>query len=139
MNEYVPVFEGLYRSNALRYAGLRERIKKRVDQILVAPYQGTEELGHPPGGMNLRGCRSAWVGRNFRIIFVVCEECRREPNCEFCFCEGRADRTVVFLNIGPHESVCDAVIYRRWKIFAKILVRRQNLRAIFIGKSHIFF
>ena len=41
--------------------------------------------------------------RNFRIIFVVCEECRRVPECQFCFCEGPPDKTVVFLTVGPHE------------------------------------
>ena len=104
MNEYSQVFEEQYHSNAKRYASLRERIKKRIDQILADPYQNTEQLGFPPGGLNLRGCRSAHIGRNFRIIFVVCEECRREPDCQFCFCEGRTDNTVVFLNIGPHDK-----------------------------------
>jgi mRNA-degrading endonuclease YafQ of YafQ-DinJ toxin-antitoxin module len=104
VSDYAPVFEHLYLTNAKRYATLRERAKKRVDKILTDPYQGTEQLGHPAGGMNLRGCRSAHIDRNFRIIFVICEECRREPNCEFCLCEGRADNTVVFLNLGPHDK-----------------------------------
>ncbi len=41
--------------------------------------------------MDLRGCRSVRVTRNFRIIFVVCEECRRVPECRFFFCEGLPD------------------------------------------------
>lgn len=63
--------------------------------------------------------RSDWVGRpvgltcaaaaacasrgNFRIVFVICEECRRVPECRFCFCEGLSDETVVFLTVGPHD------------------------------------
>ncbi|RLC14435.1 MAG: hypothetical protein DRI57_14445 [Deltaproteobacteria bacterium] len=37
--------------------------------------------------LNLLGCRSARIDRNFRIIFVICEECRYIPECAFCFCE----------------------------------------------------
>jgi hypothetical protein len=52
----------------------------------------------------LRGCRSARVDRNFRVIYVVCEECRRISDCQFCFCEGLGDKTVVFLTVGPHDK-----------------------------------
>lgn len=104
MSEYAVAFEHLYLTNAKRFASLREGVKKRVDKILADPYQATEQLGPPANGMNLRGCRSAHLDRNFRIVFVICEECRREPACEFCFCEGHTDRTVVFLNFGPHDK-----------------------------------
>jgi len=104
VSEFTPAFETLYLANSKRYASLRARVKKRVDLILADPYQGTEQLGYPAKGMNLLGCRSAHVGRNFRIIFVVCEECRRKTDCLYCFCEGRTDKTVVFLNIGPHDK-----------------------------------
>jgi hypothetical protein len=56
------------------------------------------------GKLNLKGCRSARVGMNFRIIFVICEECRREPECDYCFCEGLPDQAVIFLTVGPHEK-----------------------------------
>jgi hypothetical protein len=54
-------------------------------QVLSDPYQDTERLGKQAGGLGLRGCRSVRVTRNFRIIFVICEECRRVPECRFCF------------------------------------------------------
>ena len=104
MAKYQAAFEDLFKSNLKRYASLRSRIQKRVDQILADPYQATEKLGRANDGLNLRGCRSAHVGRNFRIIFVICEECRRVSDCLYCFCEGHADQTVVFLTIGPHEK-----------------------------------
>jgi len=72
-------------------------------QVLADPYTGTERLGKMPGRLDLRGCRSVRVTRNFRILFVVCEECRRVPECKFCFCEGLPDETVIFLTVGPHE------------------------------------
>jgi mRNA-degrading endonuclease RelE of RelBE toxin-antitoxin system len=86
------------------YRSLRDRIHKKVEQISEDPYVGTERLGHPSGAINLKGCRSAHVGQNFRIIFVICKECRKEPECEYCFCEGLPDETVVFLTVGPHAK-----------------------------------
>ncbi len=97
---YQPRFE----KDLATYHSLRDRIRKKVDQISSDPYVGMERLGHPPGAINLKGCRSAHVGQNFRIIFVICEECRQEPECEYCFCAGLSDQTVVFLTVGPHEK-----------------------------------
>jgi hypothetical protein len=67
------------------------------------PYQNTEFLDDASGKLNLRGCRSVSVDRNFRLIFVICEECRKIPQCEYCFCEDLPDKTVVFLTVGPHD------------------------------------
>jgi len=57
------------------YPSLGSRIKEVVTEVLTNPYAGTEKLGKK-GKLNLKGCRSARVGMNFRIIFVICEECR---------------------------------------------------------------
>ncbi len=97
---HAPLFIKNYR----RYKSMQRRIDDKMAQILYDPYHNTELLGRKPGGLNLRGCRSARVGRNFRIIFVICEECRRVAECEYCFCEGLPDRAVVFLTVGPHEK-----------------------------------
>ncbi len=94
-----PRFAKAYR----RYKSLRHRIDRKMAQVLTDPYAGTERLGKVPGGIDLRGCRNIRVTHNFRIIFVVCEECRRVPACQFCFCEGLPDETVVFITVGPHE------------------------------------
>jgi hypothetical protein len=103
MSESGGVYEDRFLENLRRYASLRPRIKQRVERVLAAPYLNTEFLADPSGRLDLRGCRSARVDRNFRIIFVVCEECRRVPECRYCFCEGLADNTVVFLTVGPHD------------------------------------
>jgi Txe/YoeB family toxin of Txe-Axe toxin-antitoxin module len=97
--EYTPLFE----RNLKRYHSLHRQIRRRIGCVVQDPYAGTERLGKVTGGKDLRGCRSVRVTRNFRIIFVVCEECRRVPECEFCFCEGLPDETVVFLTLGPHD------------------------------------
>lgn len=103
MNNYQTVFEDTFVRNLRRYGAMRKQIQRRVDRIIADPYQNTELLSDAPSGLNLMGCRSARVDRNFRIIFVVCEECRPVPECNYCFCEERSDQTVVFLTIGPHD------------------------------------
>ena len=103
MDEYQAIYEDRFVRNLARYSNLRQRIQRRVEQILEDPYDRTERLGRASGGLDLRGCRSARVGRNFRIIFVICEECRHIKECQYCFCENRDDKTVVFLTVGPHD------------------------------------
>lgn len=86
-----------------RYRNLQRLIDRRMAQVLADPYAGTERLGKTPGRVDLRGCCSVRVTRNFRIIFVICEECRRVSECRFCFCEGLPGETVIFITVGPHE------------------------------------
>ena len=107
MSDYDAVYEEQFTQNLRRYAALRSQIKRRVDRVLGDPYAGTEFLSDIGGTLDLRGCRSAPVGRSFRIIFVVCEECRRVPECQYCFCAGLLDNTVVFLTVGPHDRAYD--------------------------------
>ncbi len=100
---YQPAYTSRFDKRYKAYRSLRPRIAEVAAQVVADPYVGTERLGKK-GKLNLRGCRSAHVGMNFRIIFVICEECRKEPECEYCFCEGLPDQTVVFLTVGPHEK-----------------------------------
>lgn len=103
MNNYSAVYESLFKENLRRYGSLRKQIKRRVNRVLADPYANTEALADASGKLNLRGCRSARINRNFRLVFVICEECRTIPDCEYCFCEDLSDKTVVFLTIGPHD------------------------------------
>jgi len=85
--EYTAVFTKTF-SNALkRYASLHQQIKRRVDRVIEYPYYNTESLADATDGLNLQGCRSARIDRNFRLIFVICEECRHIKKCEYCFCD----------------------------------------------------
>ena len=102
MNDYQAFYEDKFVRNLARYSSLRHRIQRKIEQILIDPYDRTERLGRVSGGLDLRGCRSSRIDRNFRIIFVICEECQSIKECQYCFCEGRKPETVVFLTIGPH-------------------------------------
>lgn len=104
MSRYDDVYENLFVRNLKRYESIRKNIKRCVDRVLDAPYHNTEFLGDASGKLNLAGCRSARVDKNFRIIFVICEECRNIPKCEYCFCEDLEEHTVVFLTVGPHDK-----------------------------------
>ena len=81
MDEYQAFYESRFVRNLARYSNLRQRIQRRVEQIMEDPYVRTERLGRVVSGLDLRGCRSARVGRNFRIIFVIREECRHIKEC----------------------------------------------------------
>jgi Txe/YoeB family toxin of Txe-Axe toxin-antitoxin module len=104
VSDYQAQYEDSFIKDLGRYKSLRKRIERRVGEILADPYANTECLGWRPGGLDLRGCRSARINRNLRIIFVICEECRSIEACQFCFCEGLADQTVVFLLVRPHQK-----------------------------------
>jgi Txe/YoeB family toxin of Txe-Axe toxin-antitoxin module len=68
MSRYQCVLEDRFVRNQRRYRSLQEHIQRHVDQVLDDPYRGTERLGKRAGGLDLRGCRSVRVTRNFRII-----------------------------------------------------------------------
>jgi Txe/YoeB family toxin of Txe-Axe toxin-antitoxin module len=103
VSEYTAVYEERFVQNLKRYAALRQQINRRVDRILKDPYTSTEYLTDLSGKLNLIGCRSARIDRNFRLIFVICEECRHVLTCEFCFCDRLPDETILFLTVGPHD------------------------------------
>ena len=75
MDEYQAFYESRFVRNLTRYSNIRQRIQRKVEQILKNPYASTERLGRVVSGLDLRGCRSARLDRNFRVIFVICEEC----------------------------------------------------------------
>ena len=103
MSNYEAVYEDIFLRNLKRYSSIRKNIKRRVEQIISDPYHNTEPLGDMSKKLNLTGCRSIRVDRNFRIIFVICEECLEIPECEYCFCDDLEEKTVVFLTVGPHD------------------------------------
>lgn len=104
VSDYEAAYEDLFVRNLRRYASISKAIKLRTEKVLEDPYTGTEALGDISGRLNLTGCRSIRIDRNFRIIFVVCEECRNISECEYCFCDDLPDKTVVFLTVGPHDK-----------------------------------
>lgn len=104
MSNYQGYYEKNFVKKLSRYASIKQRIRKCVDQVLTDPYSLTEFLGDINGKLNLKGCRSIRVDRNFRVIFVICEECINILQCEYCFCETLPENAVLFLTVGPHDK-----------------------------------
>lgn len=104
MSDYEAVYEEHFTRNLRKYASMRQAIRKRIERLFKDPYHNTEFLSDISGKLNLIGCRSARIDRNFRVIFVICEECRYIEECEYCFCEDLPDNTIVFLTVGPHDK-----------------------------------
>jgi len=104
VSNYEAVYEKRFVRNLKHYLSLQNRIKRRCEQVMSDPYTNTEFLGDVSGKLNLVGCRSIHIDRNFRIIFVVCEECRHIPKCNYCFCDDLSDKTIVFLTVGSHDK-----------------------------------
>jgi len=82
---YSDAYFKIFVRNYEKFGSLQSRIDKKCEKMLKDPYTGTELLADATYGLNLKGCRSIRVDRNVRIIFVVCEECRRFKECEYCF------------------------------------------------------
>ncbi|MGM0418296.1 MAG: hypothetical protein ACQEQS_06210 [Thermodesulfobacteriota bacterium] len=104
MSNYKAVYEDLFLKNLKRYSSIRQAIKRRVERVLTNPYHNSEFLGDVTDKLNLIGCRSVRIDRNFRVVFVICEECLDIADCGFCFCDNLPDKTVVFLTVGPHDK-----------------------------------
>ena len=84
---------------------MKKIVQKKVDMILTNPVG----LGEPLKG-NLRGYYSVAVKKNFLIIYLYCRICRRRGDDEIvrCHdCSSCADETVKFVQLGPHDHVCD--------------------------------
>ena len=86
-----------------KHSSLREAIKRKVDMIIQNPVA----LGDPLKG-NFRGYYSVSIKKNFLIIFLYCNSCRKKGDDEIVLCSDCSDRkndTIKFIAIGPHDGV----------------------------------
>ena len=93
-----------------QYSSIKKQIEKKVKVIIENPYYNSEPLGKI-NQYDLRGLRSKRIDRNFRIIFAICEECRKmfsednnEKVCKFCNLEFSV-KTIIFFTVKPHKIV----------------------------------
>lgn len=114
-NIYQEIYTPTFAHNLKKYSTVKEQAKKKVDRIISNPYYNTEPLqdkSNRKGGQNLLGFRSSRIDRNFRIIFVVCEEWLKLQNsgkevteCPMCEELGQKNlKTIIFLTVGPHDK-----------------------------------
>jgi len=91
-----------------KHAGIKKQVLRKMEQILSNPYHNSELLQKKK--VDLRGKRSRRITRNFRIVFMICEECvtrgfraKGFNECAFCTSLDPQENYVVFMTVGPHE------------------------------------
>lgn len=95
-------FEAAFLKAVKKHASIKKLVKKKVDMIIESPIT----VGEPLRG-NWRGFYSCPVKRNFIIIYLYCETCRKKGdnivvNCSDC--SDMPDETLKFILLGPHDQ-----------------------------------
>ena len=95
-------FEHAFLKAVKKHTSIKKSIENKVRQIMAHPI----ELGDPLKG-NLRGYYSCPLKRNFIIIYLYCEICRKKKDDQFVACSDcsiTTDATIKFIMIGPHDA-----------------------------------
>lgn len=96
------IFEKAFLVALQKHSSIKKLVQKKVDMIVENP----ETLGEPLRG-NWQGFYSCPVKRNFIIIYLFCEVCRKKSDnivVDCSDCEERHDRTIKFVLLGPHDK-----------------------------------
>jgi mRNA-degrading endonuclease YafQ of YafQ-DinJ toxin-antitoxin module len=95
-------FEKAFLKALKKHASIKKAVKNKVDLIVQNPIA----YGEPLKG-NWQGFYSSPVKRNFIIIFLYCEVCRKKRDnlvVDCADCEQTKDKTIKFILLGPHDS-----------------------------------
>lgn len=95
-------FETAFLKAVKKHASIKKQVRKKVDMIIGNPIA----IGEPLKG-NWRGFYSCHVKRNFIIVYLYCEACRKKGDdvvvaCSDCRETG--DNTIKFVLLGPHDE-----------------------------------
>jgi addiction module RelE/StbE family toxin len=99
-------FETAFLKSLKKHASIRKLVKNKVDMILENPVA----IGEPLKG-NWQGFYSCPVKRNFIIIYLFCEVCRKKGDDAVILCSDcgtTSDQTVKFVLLGPHDKTYEA-------------------------------
>ena len=97
------LFSNSFLQSLKKHSSLKEAIKRKVDMIIQNPVA----FGEPLKG-NFRGYCSASVKKNFLVIFLYCNSCRKKGEDEIVLCNDClecSDDTLKVVEIGPHDKV----------------------------------
>jgi mRNA-degrading endonuclease YafQ of YafQ-DinJ toxin-antitoxin module len=83
VENYKLYFTKEFNNRIQKYPSLKKQIANKVRHLLKDPYRAvkSEQLVR-----NLKGLRSARATHSIRIIFAICEECRKNNNQELVDC-----------------------------------------------------
>ncbi len=95
-------FEAAFLKAVKKHASIKKLVRKKVDLIMENPLA----VGEPLKG-NWQGFYSSPVKRNFIIIYLYCDACRKKGDdivvaCSDCI--EREDQTIRFVLLGPHDE-----------------------------------
>jgi len=97
------LFSDTFVENLKKFSSIKAAVKNKVDMIAENPIS----LGEPLKG-NLRGFYSYPVRKNFIIIYLYCDICRKKGDNEIVVCKDcikSPDNTIKFLTLGPHDYI----------------------------------
>jgi addiction module RelE/StbE family toxin len=95
-------FETAFLKAVKKHSSIKKLVKAKVDMILQNPVA----LGEPLRG-NWQGFYLCPVKRNFIIIYLFCEACRKKSDDVVVLCSDcpdTPDRTIKFVLLGPHDA-----------------------------------
>ena len=96
------LFSDTFKESLRKHSSIKKAIKNKVDMIIENPIA----LGEPLKG-DLRGYYSYPVQRNFIIIYLYCDICRRKSDDKIVLCidcSKYLDDTIKFVIFGPHDD-----------------------------------
>jgi len=97
------LFSQSFLQSLKKHSSLIEEVKRKVDMIIKNPVS----MGEPLKG-NFRGFYSTPVKKNFLIIFLYCNSCRKKGDDKIILCSDcmkYSDDTLKFIEIGPPDKV----------------------------------
>lgn len=105
MENYKPHFAPEFQKQTEKHRHLKKILANKIKLLCENPYTNCKSemlVGE------LKGLRSARVTKSFRIIFVICEECRNRKfqnfvGCPAAICKGMDLKTIIFLTFGTHD------------------------------------
>ena len=95
-------FESAFVKALRKHASIKKLVKNKVDMIMTHPIT----MGEPLKG-RWQGFYSCPVKRNFIIIYLYCEVCRKKQDdivVACADCHEISDATVKFILLGPHDE-----------------------------------
>ncbi|MDQ7823868.1 MAG: hypothetical protein RDV48_13800 [Candidatus Eremiobacteraeota bacterium] len=96
------LFSSDFKKALERHSLLKRAIQKKVDMII----EQSLALGEPLKGM-LKGYSSSPLKKNFLIIYLYCNACRRRKDDQIVACSDCGeypDETIKFVTMGPHDK-----------------------------------
>lgn len=100
------IFETDFLKAVKKHASIRNLVRKKVDMIMENPVA----FGEPLKG-NWQGFYSCPVKRNFIIIYLYCEACRKKGDDAVVACSDcreTPNQTIKFVLPGPHDDAYGA-------------------------------